>query len=270
MIRIGTSNWAQQEIRATLPRARLPPGGMLQAYARVFDTVEINATFYRMPSPDTTQNWASLTPPGFTMTVKLPRRITHDQQMVGTQDMLRAFLERIQPLRDAGKLGPILAQFPPSFTRAKGQAALGPFLQGLPKDQRFAFEFRNKTWFVPETYATLREHGAALVWTVDQAGHSPAVMTTDWLYVRLIGPDRAFDKFDRLQRDLRPAVEQLRGRLSSDAQAAKEAFLYASNHFAGHGPASAAMLAEVLGLPKPDLDAAKRAIGAQRGLADFA
>jgi uncharacterized protein YecE (DUF72 family) len=266
--RVGTTSWTYEDWQGPFYPAKTPMEERLARYARVFDTVECDSTFYRMPSPDVTRNWASLTPAGFTMTVKLPRRITHDQAMVGTDDMLRAFLERIQPLREAGKLGPVLAQFPPSFTRAKGQAALGPFLQGLPRGQRFAFEFRNKTWFVPETYCELEEHGAALVWTVDAQQHSPPVLTADWLYVRLIGPDRAFDKFDRLQRDLRPAVEQLRDRLAG-AQA-QEAFLYASNHFAGHGPASAAMLCEALGLPKPDLEAAKRAMGAQRGLADFA
>ncbi|MCA1814143.1 MAG: DUF72 domain-containing protein [Halobacteriales archaeon] len=266
--RVGTTSWTYEDWQGPFYPPKTPGEERLARYARVFDTVECDATFYRMPSPEVTAKWAEATPSGFTMTVKLPRRITHDDAMVGSEDALRAFLSRIEPLRAAGKLGPVLAQFPPSFTRKKGDAAFEPFLDILPRTHRFAFEFRNKTWFVPETYDALRARGASLVWTADQQSHSPPELTADWLYVRLIGPDRAFDKFDRVQRDLRPVVEQMRDRLKERAARASEAFLFASNHFAGHGPATAAMLAVALGLPAPDLAAAKR--GAQRGLADFA
>jgi uncharacterized protein YecE (DUF72 family) len=268
-VRVGCTSWTYKDWQGSFYAEGTPPEALLRRYAQVFDLVEADATFYRMPAPETTARWASETPPGFTMTVKLSQRITHERAMADCADPLRAFVERVAPLQEAGKLGAILAQFPPFLPRSKAGAALGPFLDLLPKGHRFAFEFRNKSWFVPEVYEALRAHGAALVWGVEEQLATPPEVTTDFLYVRLIGPDRAFTKFDRVQRDLRPAMQALKERLDEHAQDCKEVYVLCSNHFEGHGPGTAARACEVLGLPPADLAAAKKG-GPQRGLADFA
>lgn len=269
-LRIGCTSYTYRDWLGSFYPAGAPAEELLRRYARVFDLVEIDATFYRMPSTAVSARWAADTPDGFAITVKLPRRITHEQKLVGVEDMLHAFLERVEPVRRAGKLAALLAQFPPGFARDKGQAALEPFLELVPGGVRLAVEFRNKSWFQPEVYDVLRAHGACLVWQLTPEEQSPPVLTSDWLYVRLIGPDRVFEKFDRVQRDLRPRMRALRERLEDEGKAAKEALLLCSNHFMGHGPGTAAILHGELGLPPPDLGAAKRPVGAQRGLADFA
>lgn len=266
--RVGTTSWSYPDWVGSFYPPGTPSAEFLKRYANVFDLVEGDATFYRIPSLDVTKSWAAQTPPGFLFTTKLSRRITHERGLVDVGESVRFFLERMAPLREAGKLAAVLAQFPPSFARGKNEALLEPFLGGWPKDVRLAVEFRHKSWFHPEIYALLRKHGASLVWQVTQE-LSPPELTADWLYVRLIGPDREFTKFDRVQRDLRPQMEQLRARLEEEGKAAKEVLLLCSNHFQGHGPGTAAQLRDVLGMPKADLDAAKRPVGAQKGLADF-
>jgi len=267
---VGTTSWSYPDWVGAFYPPGTPSSEFLQRYSRVFHLVEADATFYRAPTLDTVSNWASATPADFRFTTKLSRRITHEQTLQGTQESVDFFVSRMKPLLEAKKLAAVLAQFPPSFTLAKGGARLEPFLAGWPKGVPLAVEFRHPSWFVPETYKALRDHGASLVWKVEPEGLSPPEVTADFLYVRLIGPDRVFEKFDRIQRDLRPRVEELRDRLAKEGKDLKDVLLLGSNHFAGHGPATAVLVAEVLGLPKPDLQAAKLPVGKQRGLSDFA
>lgn len=268
--RVGTTSWSYDDWVGSF----YPPGAksdeFLRRYSKVFDLVEADATFYRAPTTEVVANWAAQTPPGFLFTTKLSRRVTHERGLVDTQESVDFFAARMAPLRKAGKLAAVLAQFPPSFKRDKSDALLEPFLAGWPKGTRLAVEFRHQSWFDEAVYERLRKHGASLVWQVDHEALSPPALTAEWLYVRLIGPDRVFERFDKVQRDLRPRLEQLRDRLDAEGKAAREVLLLCSNHFQGHGPATAALLREVLGLPKADLAAAKLPVGAQRGLADFA
>lgn len=245
-----------------------PKDQALRHYAKVFDLVEIDATFYRIPASEVVANWVAQTPDGFTITTKFSRRITHEARLKDVGETTAFYLERLAPLLKSGKAGPILAQFPPQFPRDKGLERLGPFLDLIPEGVRAACEFRHGSWFVPETYETLRKRNVAMVWQLDAEGFTPPELTADFLYCRLIGPERPFTKFDEVQRDLRPQMEALRERLEKHAQGAREVFLLCSNHFEGHAPGTAARLAEVLGLPERDLAQAKRG-GEQRGLGDF-
>jgi uncharacterized protein YecE (DUF72 family) len=264
---VGTTSWTYADWHGSFYPTKTPPQELLTRYARVFPLVECDATFYRMPSPDTTKAWAAATPKDFRMTVKLSRRITHESALVGVQDAVEAFLARITPLREAGKLAALLAQFPPSLARGKAGQHLEAFLDLFPADVRLALEFRNKSWFVPETYEALRSRNRALVWGVEPGEHTPPEVTADFLYCRLIGPDRIFSKFDHLQRDLAKDVEAFRDRLLQAVVA--ETFVLCSNHFAGHGPSTAAQVMEALGLGRPPMEEAMKPVGAQRGLGDF-
>ena len=182
-IRIGCSGWNYAHWRnGVFYPPRLPSGQWLNYYARHFDTVEVNATFYRLPRVSAVANWATQSPPGFVFAIKMSRYITHIKRLTELGEGLRLFYERIDPLVRSPKMGPVLWQFPESFRR--DDARLASALGQLPPG-RHCFEFRHESWFVPETYELLRAHGAALV-----IGDHPKrpfqshELTTDWTFVR--------------------------------------------------------------------------------------
>lgn len=267
-IKVGCTSFTYEDWFGSFYAKDTPKDEVLRHYSKVFDLVEIDSTFYRIPSPDVVAKWVAQAPEGFTITTKISRRVTHDARLKDVGETTQFYLERMAPLLRSGKAGPILAQFPPHFHRDKNLERLGPFLDLFPKDVRVACEFRHDSWFVPETYDALRKRNVALVWQLDADGHTPPEVTADFLYGRLIGPERPFTKFDKVQRDLRPQMEALRDRLEKHARGARDVFLLCSNHFEGHGPGTAARLCSVLGLPERDLAAASRG-GKQRGLGDF-
>jgi uncharacterized protein YecE (DUF72 family) len=183
--RIGCSGWNYAHWRAgAFYPPRLPQREWLRFYAERFPTVEVNATFYRLPRRDTVERWADGTPEGFDFAVKVSRYLTHVVRLRDAGRHLALLLERIEPLRAAGKLGPLLWQLPPTFARDDDR--LAQTLADVPPGLRHAFEFRHRSWFAPETFALLREHGAALV-----VGDRPEVhafqtrdRTADFAYVR--------------------------------------------------------------------------------------
>ena len=182
-IRIGCSGWNYASWKDEVYGGR-PARLWLEHYATLFDTVEVNNTFYRLPNRDAVANWERTAPPGFLFTIKMSRYVTHIKRLTELGTGLERFYERIEPLLRSPKLGPILWQLPPTFKRddERLRAAVARF----PKAQRHCIEFRHPTWFVDETYETLREHGVALV-----IGDRPEVkdfqthvFTTDFTFVR--------------------------------------------------------------------------------------
>jgi uncharacterized protein YecE (DUF72 family) len=184
-LRIGCSGWNYAHWRAgVFYPPRLPQRAWLEYYARQFDTVELNTTFYRLPEAAAVERWVSDTPPGFVFAVKISRYITHVKRLHEVAEHLPRLYERIDPLLRSPKLGPLLWQLPPNFRFDPDR--LGTTLALLEDGRRHAFEFRHPSWFRAETYSLLREHGAALV-----IGDRPAVhtfqtdeLTTDFTYVR--------------------------------------------------------------------------------------
>jgi uncharacterized protein YecE (DUF72 family) len=179
---IGCSGWNYADWRETFYPKGLPARRWLEHYARTFGTVEVNATFYRLPSRETVANWAAQTPPDFVFSVKASRYLTHVKRLTTLAEGWERFHERIEPLAEAGKLGPILWQLPANFhcdlERLRGA------LDQLPP-QRHCFEFRHPSWFNDDVYAALRSRGAALV-----IGDHPErpfqthELTADWTFVR--------------------------------------------------------------------------------------
>jgi uncharacterized protein YecE (DUF72 family) len=139
----------------------LPARSWLEHYARHFDTVEVNNTFYRLPNRDAVANWERTVPPGFLFSVKASRYLSHVRRLLDLGAGLERFYERIEPLLGSPKLGPILWQLPPNFQR--DDERLANALRRLPREQRHCFEFRHSSWFADDVYALLREHGVALV-----------------------------------------------------------------------------------------------------------
>jgi uncharacterized protein YecE (DUF72 family) len=148
----------------------------------VFDTVEVNSTFYRLPTRAATERWAAATPASFLFAVKASRYLTHVKRLRELPAGIALLFERIEPLIESGKLGPILWQLPESFHR--NDERLGAALQELPPG-RHCFEFRHSSWFVPEVYELLRTNGVALV-----VGDTPKrpfqtlERTAGWMFVR--------------------------------------------------------------------------------------
>jgi len=182
-IRIGCSGWNyaswKQEFYEGKP-ARL----WLEHYARYFDTVEVNNTFYRLPNRDAVANWVAQTPPEFLFAIKASRYLTHIKRLTDLGPGLKRFYERIEPLLRTPKMGPLLWQLPPNFKR--DDARLAAALEQLPRSERHAFEFRHESWFHDDVYALLRQHDVALV-IGDRPEVKPFqahVFTTDFTFVR--------------------------------------------------------------------------------------
>jgi uncharacterized protein YecE (DUF72 family) len=211
-VRIGCSGWSYRDWRAEFYPAGLPSGRWLEHYARTFDTVEVNSTFYRLVDPATVAGWVEMTPPGFLFSVKASRFLTHMKRLTDMETGVGRFYERIEPLLEAGKLGPVLWQLPASFRRDDDRLASA--LGRLPPG-RHAFEFRHPSWFVPDVYEALRAHGAALA-----IAHSPErpfqtfTLTADWTYLRFHHGERGRGgNYSRSElEDWARTIEDFRGR----------------------------------------------------------
>lgn len=258
--RVGCTGWSYEDWRGVFYPPGTAPGEFLACYARVFDLAEVDSSFYRPPTPFLARRWASVTPPGFTFALKVPKEITHDADGPPLGEAVGKFLDGVAPLKAAGKLGPVVAQFASSFRRDRGAAKLEAILGAFPPELDLAVELRHRSWWVPETRRLLEGRRAALVWTVYPGVEPPYWVPGDFLYARFVG-DRALTKFDRLQRDGRPAMEAMRAHLEAEGGSARDAFLVVNNHFMGFGPGTAELLQEVLGVPKADLGAAARSPG---------
>jgi uncharacterized protein YecE (DUF72 family) len=182
MIRIGCSGWSYEHWRGLFYPQSGSTSRWLELYAESFDTVEVNATFYRLPSAKTVEGWATRTPDEFLFAVKASRYLTHVKRLSEIAEGVKRMAERIEPLRRAGKLGPILWQLPPHFRR--DDDALESALETLSPG-RHALEFRNPSWFAEGVYALLNRHDAALVVADRSPGDpTPWVDTAGWSYVR--------------------------------------------------------------------------------------
>ncbi len=190
-VRIGCSGWQYRDWRGPFYPAGLATRGWLEHYASVFDVVEVNATFYRLARAPAVAAWVEATPPGFAFTVKGSRFITHMKRLRDMAEPLERFYAPLQPLVDAGRLGPVLWQLPPDFQRDDDrlEAALA-LLRDRPPG-RHAFEFRHPSWFVPAVYDVLRAHDVALVGAHHKRSSLPDdVVTAGWAYLRLHWGDR--------------------------------------------------------------------------------
>jgi uncharacterized protein YecE (DUF72 family) len=184
--RVGCSGWAYRDWRGGFYPARLPQREWLGYYARHFETVEVNNTFYRLPSADAVNGWIAQTPRGFRFTVKASRYITHVKRLNDPDKYVERFLASIDPLAKARKLEAILWQLPPTFRRDDDRldAALEVITARAPG--RHAIEFRHPSWFTADVYSLLRGRRVALAIADDpEFPFQQRVRTTGWTYVRM-------------------------------------------------------------------------------------
>ena len=183
-VHIGTSGWHYNHWRGPFYPEKLPAAKMLEFYFAHFDTVELNNSFYKLPSVQTFETWREATPPGFCFAVKASRFLTHNKKLKDPENALQNFLPRAKALRE--KLGPILFQLPPRWR--VNVERLEVFLQALPGRHPYAFEFREPSWNTEAVYATLRRHNAAYCTFELDCFTTPREVTADFAYVRLHGP----------------------------------------------------------------------------------
>jgi uncharacterized protein YecE (DUF72 family) len=181
-VRIGCSGWNYKDWREVFYPQGMPAREWLARYAEAFDTVEINNTFYRLPRREAVENWVEQTPRGFVFSVKASRYLTHIKRLDTVEHGTQLFYERIEPLAQSPKMGPVLWQLPANFKR--DDERLAGALEHLPKG-RHCFEFRHPSWFCEEVYGLLRKHRAALV-----IGDTPErkfqthELTARWTFIR--------------------------------------------------------------------------------------
>jgi uncharacterized protein YecE (DUF72 family) len=179
----GTSGWSYASWKPKFYPAKLASAKFLGYYAERLNAVEVNYTFRAFPSEKLLTGWVAQTPDNFRFAIKAHQSITHIKRLQDAEGSVARFVEALDPLRQAGRLGPILFQLPP-FLKCNAER-LEKFLQAVPAGVRAAFEFRHETWFCDEIYALLRKANAALCQAESEDMKTPAVQTANFGYLRL-------------------------------------------------------------------------------------
>lgn len=233
--RIGCSGWVYADWRGIVYPPELRPAEWFSHYASQFDTVEINATFYRLPTPRAVERWAAQAPSGFEYAVKLGQFGSHRKKLLDPAGWLPNHLDRARRLGDA--LGPNLVQLPPRWNR--NTERLDAFLTAAPRDLRWAVEIRDPSWFHDDVFAVLERHGAALC-IHDMLADHPWVLTTGWTYVRFHGPNAIADRY-RGRYGARRLAQTAR-RLRTWMEEGVDVYAYFNNDYEGHAVTDARQL----------------------------
>jgi uncharacterized protein YecE (DUF72 family) len=237
-IRIGTSGFHYKHWIGRFYPAKTAAAKMLDFYLQHFDTVELNNSFYRLPTAEAFDAWREATPPNFVFAVKASRFLTHNKKLKDPGQALDNLLPRAAHL--GPKLGPILFQLPPRWR--VNAARLESLLEILPRDLRYAFEFRELSWITPAITSMLTRFNAAFC-IYELAGyHSPFHITADFAYVRLHGPDRGKYQGSYSKEKLQAWAR----RIETWAADLKAVYIYFDNDQAGYAAANALTLKEMI------------------------
>jgi uncharacterized protein YecE (DUF72 family) len=239
---IGCSGWSYTSWKGPFYPSNLENSDWLRFYSQVFDYVEIDSSFYRIPNQFMEKNWVKRTPDNFRFTAKFPKVITHDKLLVDTEEDVERFLENIEPLE---KKTLALIQLPPSLEIMPGLEDLRNLLPLLDNRFRYAVEVRHHSWFQDLAYNFFADNDICLVWSQLAKLRTPPIVTTDFLYVRFIG-DRNIDEkdFGKIQKDriseMSNWAEQIKnvegGKEKGRRSEVRDAMIAANNHYAGFGP----------------------------------
>ncbi len=238
---IGTSGWVYKEWAGHFYPKGWPKKDEFAFYTRHFPTVEINATFYRLPTLKMVRGWRERSPEGFVFAVKGSRYLTHIRRLKDTGPGLRKYFSRLKPLGD--RTGPILWQLPPNFTKTpENFTRLERFLRKLPATYRHAVEFRHPSWMDEQTFSLLRAHHVCNVWISSLKMPADYSMTTDFAFLRFHGlKDGAYH--DYTDAELAPWAEQL----ARVARQGWPAYVYFNNDLNTRAPLNAETLMKMLG-----------------------
>jgi len=265
-LRVGCSGWGYDDWLGGFYPSGTPKSDYLKVYSGVFDAVEVDSSFYRNPGPAITKGWYKSTPDRFTFAMKMPKRITHEKKLKGVGENLGWFYASAKELRE--KCGPLVAQLPPSIKYDVHWTVMQDFVKALDMGYPHAVEFRHRSWFRDDVYALLRDRNVAMVWTENQYLRSPADVTADYVYLRMVG-DRALTEFKGLQKDRGAEMRAWYKELEDSADSVKGAMVFFNNHYAGFGPGSVNEFRRLAGLMEYDFPAQVGAPAGQKSLGDF-
>lgn len=248
---IGTQSWNFRDWVGSFYPAGTRASDMLGFYGRVFSTIEVDATFYGIPAEPVLRDWADKVPPAFRFALKVPQQVTHEMRLVGADEIVARFLERVRVLGD--RLGPLLIQLGPDYLpSAEHREVVGAFAEGLPTDVRWAMEFRHPGWFAPEVLETLGRCGIAVALADGRWHATDRLMdlarrpTADFVYLRWMGPGRYLTDYSAAQVDRSADLEAWAETIRAIPKRV-EVFGYFNNQFQGHSPFSALELRRLLG-----------------------
>ncbi|MGC8561633.1 MAG: DUF72 domain-containing protein [Thermoplasmata archaeon] len=246
-IRTGCSGWSYSQWVGTFYPMGTKTSDYLKIYSRIFDIVEIDSSFYRIPDPRTVENWFDAVPENFSFTAKMPQTVTHDLRLKNASDEARKFIDVIAKLGD--KLRAILIQLPPSLTFEEGYKNLKNLIDNLPSGPSYSVEMRHDSWFVDDTFSMLRERRVGVAWSEIPYAHVPAVVTSDTVYLRFVG-DRSIreNEFGKVLKDRSVEIGSWARELKKKEDMVKHAFILSNNHFQGFGPATVNLFRKMSGL----------------------
>ena len=244
-VRIGCSGWSYKDWAGPFYAKDLPAGDYLGFYSKVFNCVEIDSSFYRIPNQSMVQRWKTVTPEGFVFSPKLPKRITHDNKLEDFESTLTYFYSVVNKL--GPKLGPIVAQLPPSIKVEKHMNTMKKFIDGLNPKYEHAIEFRHKSWFNPEVYELLQAHDISMVWSLNQYLETPPEVTAKFVYLRMVG-ERDITNFGGIQKERKDEMQKWAHNLEEKSPSFDSGYVFFNNHFAGFGPESVNEFRRLLGM----------------------
>jgi uncharacterized protein YecE (DUF72 family) len=249
---IGCSGWSYSSWKGPFYPSNLESSGWLKYYSQIFDYVEIDSSFYRIPNQFMVRNWFSKTSDNFRFTAKFPKVITHDKHLVYIDKELDVFLKNIEPLHR--KTLALLIQLPPSIEIMPGLEGLRQLVPLLDNRFRYAVEVRHQSWFQDLAYNFFADNKICMVWSQLAGIRTPPIVTTDFIYIRFIG-DRTIDKkdFGNIQKDRVSEMKKWARRVKRVQEENKQqqlnlAIVSSNNHYAGFGPGTANMFRKMVGL----------------------
>jgi len=248
-LRIGCSGWSYKDWLGPFYPRDLAAKDYLKFYSKVFNCVEVDSSFYRIPNAFMVNQWRSNTPSGFLFSPKLPKKITHDNKLKDSDSTLLYFYSVVNKLKE--KLGPIAIQLPPSVKLASHMEVMKEFIPKLSPEFRHAIEFRHKSWFTPEVYALLRKSNIAMVWSLNQYLETPPEATADFVYLRMVG-DRELTEFKGIQKDRSEEMKRWASIVQETSGKFESGYVFFNNHFAGFSPESSNEFRRLLGLMELD------------------
>jgi uncharacterized protein YecE (DUF72 family) len=251
---IGCSGWSYTAWKGPFYPPNLESSEWLRYYSQIFDYVEIDSSFYKIPNQFMVKNWDRKTPDNFRFTAKFPKIITHDKHLVDVKEEVELFLKVMEPLRE--KTLALLIQLPPSMEIIPGLEGLRQLVPLLDNKVRYAVEVRHQSWFQDLAYNFFANNNLCMVWSQLAGIRTPPIVTTDFLYVRFIG-DRSIDEnnFGKIQKDRVLEMSKWARRVKRVEEEKKKenkelslAMIAANNHYAGFGPGTANMFRKMIGL----------------------
>ncbi len=243
-LHLGTIGWSYSFWKGSFYPPKTPSKNFLSYYATRFDTVEVDSTFYRIPTAQAVANWKNQTPQNFRFSLKFPSIITHIKMLRDCERETAVFFERTKLLGE--KLGPLLLQFPPNFGVDR-LPDLAAYLQTLPKTNRYVIEVRNKSWLNKDYYSLLHANNAASAWVDTPNMPLTAEVTSDFLYVRLEGDRKKVNGLlGKIEVDTQDSLRIWADRLKPYLSGKTEVFGYFGKYFSGYPPSDVDKLSELL------------------------